>query len=54
MLAYIHQQSKNSEDLDQLASQKPADLDIHFFFKTGHIRMQHLRVNVRSKRKSII
>ena len=53
MLAYIYQQSKNSEDPDQLASMKPADLDIHFF-KTGQFGYSILRVNVRSKRKSII
>ena len=31
---------ENSADPDQLASEKPADLDLHCF-KTGYILVQH-------------
>ena len=30
---------ENSADLDQLASKKPADLDLHYF-KTGYIQIK--------------
>ena len=28
-------------DIEQLAHKKPADLDVHCFFKTGYIGIQH-------------
>ena len=35
---------ENIKDPDQLASQKAADLDLHSYFKTGYISVQHVRV----------
>ena len=33
----------NSVDLDQLVSEKPADLDLHFF-KTGYFGIHHGKI----------